>query len=187
MIRNYEGTMRLQGIGVVEGITAKNIKVGDVLVWNYGGTSTVVAFEFSKTGKTLKVTTEADGELYERKLSAERIVCVKELNSAEEVVEEVEAEEEVEIIEIKEIEALDLTNTNFNNMYHLKEMVSNWEELPEYIKDFIESSTSFYMFDYELIIYMGRKAVASASFYNKNKNKIVIDSIGAGQLFQWKR
>lgn len=96
MIRTCEGTTRLQGIGIVEGIKAKNIKVGDELVWNYGGTSKVVAIEFSKTGKTLIVTTEYNGELYERRMTAERIVVVKELNPVEEAEEIKEATEKAE-------------------------------------------------------------------------------------------
>lgn len=105
MIRNYEGTTRLQGIGIVEGIKAKNITVGDELVWNYGSTSKVVEIELSKTGKTLKVVTESinlngEAELFTRKMGAERIVVVKELNPAEEVKEEVKtAEQEIEELE----------------------------------------------------------------------------------------
>lgn len=99
MIRSYEGTIRLQGIGVVEGIKAKNIKIGDVLVWNFGGTSKVIAIEFSKTGKTLTITVEyanysGEIETAERRLNAERIVAVKDLNP-------VEVEETVEVEEVE--------------------------------------------------------------------------------------
>ena len=107
MKRNYEGTIRLQGIGVVEGIKAKNIKIGDELVWNFGGTSKVVAIEFSKTGKTLTITTEVDGVEYQRRLNAERIVAVKELNPAEEVeVSEKATTEEQEFEKLEELEEL---------------------------------------------------------------------------------
>lgn len=109
MKRNYEGTIRLQGIGVVEGIKAKNLKVGDVTVWNYGGTETVKEIRFSKTGKTLVAVVECNGKDYERKMTAERIVCVKELNPAEEVevaVEEVVAEESVEVEAVETAEEI---------------------------------------------------------------------------------
>lgn len=86
-MRNYEGTLRLQGLGVLEGIKAKNIKVGDVLVWNYGGTELVKEITFSKTGKTLVAVVECNGKDYERKMNAERIVVVEELNPVEEIKE----------------------------------------------------------------------------------------------------
>lgn len=108
MIRSYEGIIRLQGIGVVEGIKAKNIKIGDVLVWNFGGTSKVIAIEFSKTGKTLTITVEyvnysGEIETAERRLNAERIVAVKDLNPVE--VEETVEVEEVEAVETEEMKA----------------------------------------------------------------------------------
>lgn len=84
-MRNYEGTTRLQGLGIREGIKAKNLQVGDVLVWNFGGTSTVKEITFSKTGKTLVIVEEFKGQDYTRRLGAERIVVVKELNPVEEV------------------------------------------------------------------------------------------------------
>lgn len=102
-MRNYEGKTRLQGIGVVDGIKSKNLKVGDVLVWNFGGTSTVKEITFSKTGKTLVIVEEFKGQDYTRRLGAERIVVVKELNP----VEEVQAVEEVkEVKEVKEDKAV---------------------------------------------------------------------------------
>lgn len=97
MIRVYEGTTRLQKIGICEGIKAKNLKVGDVLVWNFGGTSIVKEITFSKTGKTLTIIEECNGKDYTRRLGAERIVVVKELNPAE-AVEEVEVDAVEEMI-----------------------------------------------------------------------------------------
>lgn len=94
-MRNYEGTTRLQGIGIREGIKAKNLQVGDVLVWNNGGTTIVKEITFSKTGKTLTIVEEYQGKEYNRRLGAETIVVVKELNPTEtkgEVKEEVKKE-----------------------------------------------------------------------------------------------
>ena len=75
-------TTRLQGIGVVEGIEAKDLKVGDVTLWNYGYTETITSITFSKTGKTLVAGieyTNSRGEVVqsERKMKANRIVAVK--------------------------------------------------------------------------------------------------------------
>lgn len=47
-------TIKLQGInGEKQGIPTKNLKVGDILVWNYGYKSEVVGIIPSKTGKTI--------------------------------------------------------------------------------------------------------------------------------------
>lgn len=102
-MRNYEGTTRLQGIGIVEGIKAKNLQVGDVLVWNNGGTSIVKEITFSKTGKTLTIIEECKGQDYTRRLGAERIVVVKELNPVEEVKAEETNEVEEIMVEAKEV------------------------------------------------------------------------------------
>jgi hypothetical protein len=45
--------MRLQGIGMVEGTEAGNLKVGDITRWNNGGLEKITSIELSKTGKTI--------------------------------------------------------------------------------------------------------------------------------------
>ena len=47
--------MRLQGIGLVEGTPAGELKVGDITRWNFGGIERITSVEFSKTGKTVVV------------------------------------------------------------------------------------------------------------------------------------
>lgn len=69
--------IQLQGIGKRAATEAKNIKVGDTLIWNFGSTSQVIGVEFSKTGKTLTITTIAGGKQYERRLGAERLVAIQ--------------------------------------------------------------------------------------------------------------
>lgn len=71
------GTTHLQGIGRVQAKPAREIKIGDVLVWNYGYTSRVLGIEPSKTGKTLVVKIEQNGRLYERKMKADRLVAYR--------------------------------------------------------------------------------------------------------------
>lgn len=72
-------TIQLQGIGKHPATEAKNIQIGNTLVWNFGATSTVKAIEFSKTGKTLTITTisGSDGKEYQRRLGAERLVAIR--------------------------------------------------------------------------------------------------------------
>ena len=76
-----ENTTYLQGYGHVEGIPAKNLKVGDTTVWNNGGLEKVLSIEFSKTGKTMVCDVEYEwlGEVFQtkRKLKSDRIVVVK--------------------------------------------------------------------------------------------------------------
>lgn len=111
MRREFEGTTRLQGVGVVNGIKAKNVKVGDRRVWNFGKSTEVIRVELTKTGKSVKITTlwfdsmsfydkdkkEWIGEWKEdtRTLKVDTIVVVEELNPVEEAIEEVVVEETV--------------------------------------------------------------------------------------------
>jgi|tagenome__1003787_1003787.scaffolds.fasta_scaffold20632670_2 hypothetical protein len=73
--------MRLQGIGLVEGTEAGKIQIGDILRWNFGGLSKVVAIEFTKTGKTIICEVEwmnSKGEIEtaERKMRTNRLVNI---------------------------------------------------------------------------------------------------------------
>lgn len=111
--RVYEGTLNLQGMGEVEGIKAKNLRVGDFRVWNGGSSSEIVRIEATASGKTLKVTTKwyneharvengqwvAEWQEDTRTVRAETIVAVKELNPAEEVVKTEEIQQETALNE----------------------------------------------------------------------------------------
>lgn len=80
------GTIKLQGItGQQAGTTVKNLKIGDVLVWNYGYTDEVVKLIPSKTGKTITAMLKShqDGQIRARKMGAERLVVVKEKQQEE--------------------------------------------------------------------------------------------------------
>lgn len=73
------GTVKLQGIaGQQAGTAVKNLKIGDVLVWNYGYTDEVVELIPSKTGKTITAMLKShqDGQIRSRKMGAERLVVV---------------------------------------------------------------------------------------------------------------
>lgn len=75
------GTVKLQGIpGYLKGTPVKAVKPGDVIMWNYGYTSTVISTEASKTGKTYTVTLRSDdsGNISPRKMGADRLVVIKE-------------------------------------------------------------------------------------------------------------
>nr|DAW12472.1 MAG TPA: hypothetical protein [Caudoviricetes sp.] len=81
-IRNTEGkamTVKLQGIyNKQEAKAVKELKTGDVIMWNYGYTSTVVDLIPSKTGKTITclLKSNQDGVVRERKMGAERMVAI---------------------------------------------------------------------------------------------------------------
>lgn len=73
-------TIKLQGIsGQQEGTATKNLKVGDVIVWNYGYKSEVVEIIPSKTGKTITFMLKSleSGNINPRKMGAERLVVVE--------------------------------------------------------------------------------------------------------------
>lgn len=72
-------TVKLQGIyNKQEAKAAKELKTGDVIMWNYGYTSTVVDLIPSKTGKTITclLKSNQDGVVRERKMGAERLVAI---------------------------------------------------------------------------------------------------------------
>lgn len=72
--------IKLQGIsGQQKGTATKNLKIGDVIVWNYGMKSEVVKIIPSKTGKTITFMLKScqDGEIRSRKIGAERLVVVE--------------------------------------------------------------------------------------------------------------
>lgn len=74
-------TVKLQGIyGAKEGTPTKNLKVGDVLIWNYGYKSEVVEILPSKTGKTITFMMKSleSGNISPRKMGADRLVVVEE-------------------------------------------------------------------------------------------------------------
>lgn len=73
-------TIKLQGInGQQEGTATKNLKIGDVIIWNFGMKSEVVEIIPSKTGKTITfmLKSHQDGEIRSRKMGAERLVVVE--------------------------------------------------------------------------------------------------------------
>ena len=79
-------TVKLQGIyGAQKGTPTKNLKVGDVIVWNYGYKSEVVEIIPSKTGKTITFMLKSleSGNINPRKMGAERLVVIDEKKQEE--------------------------------------------------------------------------------------------------------
>ena len=79
-------TVKLQGIyGQKEGTPTKNLKVGDVIIWNYGYKSEVVEIIPSKTGKTITFMLKSleSGEIHPRKMGSDRLVVVEEKQEEE--------------------------------------------------------------------------------------------------------
>lgn len=74
------GMVKLQGIrGQQHGIAVKAVKVGDVIIWNFGYKSEIVEIMPSKTGKTitLMLKSENDGKIRPRKMGANTLVVVE--------------------------------------------------------------------------------------------------------------
>jgi hypothetical protein len=75
-----ENTIKLQGIsGEKQGTKAINLKVGNVLIWNFGYKSEVVKLETSKTGRSIKIFEKSydDGIIRERKTTINRLFVVE--------------------------------------------------------------------------------------------------------------
>ena len=66
--------IHLQGIGKFQAKPANEIKTGDVLVWNYGSTSTVLSVEIK--GKSVYTTQQSDRSgTFERRFLGTRLVA----------------------------------------------------------------------------------------------------------------
>ncbi len=68
-------TIHLQGIGLVQAKPAAELKPGDVLMWNYGFTCTVLAV-LSETAKSIVIQTRCEGGIFQRRLMKNRLVAV---------------------------------------------------------------------------------------------------------------
>jgi hypothetical protein len=67
-------TIHLQGVGKFQAKPASEIKPGDVLVWNYGSTSTVLTVE--TRGKSVFTTQTAEKiGIFERRFLGTRLVA----------------------------------------------------------------------------------------------------------------
>lgn len=91
--RIIEGYINLQSHGEQKAITAKNLKVNDVMMWNFGETSKVKSIEFTKTGKSVKIVTEyvtKNGDIKEgdRTFRVDRLVAIHKFADTPEVKEE---------------------------------------------------------------------------------------------------
>lgn len=78
--------VKLQGIsGQQTGTPAKYLKVGDIIIWNYGYKSEVVELIPSKTGKTITFMLKSfeSGNVSARKMGAERLVVVEQKQEEE--------------------------------------------------------------------------------------------------------
>ena len=71
--------IHLQGIsGYVPAKKASDLRPGDVLMWNFGHTSTVTVVTPTATGKSVTVDfTDENGKLWRRTFRAQRLVAVK--------------------------------------------------------------------------------------------------------------
>ena len=72
--------IQLQHIGKRNAIPANELKVGDIMICNFGDTQTFTSLEKSKTGKTIKYTVLCHGKYYDGKTTATRLFAVERIN-----------------------------------------------------------------------------------------------------------
>lgn len=73
--------IHLQGIGEREAIPARDIEVGDEIIYNYGYKGIVRGKRFSGTRRTVCLDIEEAGYLYyDRRYGADRLVAVVRVN-----------------------------------------------------------------------------------------------------------
>lgn len=82
-IRAYDGKIQLQSVGQVDARKTSNLKVGDIIMYNFGSTAKITKIEPSKSGKTFNVTTKSSesGYIGERKYGADRLVGIAEVEA----------------------------------------------------------------------------------------------------------
>jgi len=68
-------TIKLQGIGSTTAKMAKELKIGDITVWNFGSTAKVLAI-VSETAKFITFKIEESTGVYTRRLKKNRLVGV---------------------------------------------------------------------------------------------------------------
>lgn len=74
-----EKTIKLQGLyGQQKAKPVKDLKIGDVIKWNYGYTSTVLELIPTKTGKQITCILKSDqsGEVRPRRMGVDRLVAI---------------------------------------------------------------------------------------------------------------
>ncbi len=132
-------TLKLQGIsGQQKGTATKDLKVGDVIIWNYGYKSEVVEIIPSKTGKTITFMLRSfeSGNINARKMGADRLVVIEEKQTKE-------PKNEVE-------KAISNRSTTYNGIYsdigHALDKFST-AELADYYINILgcESSLRYYL------------------------------------------
>lgn len=68
--------IHLQGIGMQPAITASEVAVGAVLLWNYGATSVVVEIT-KETAKSIVIKERCgNGKIYQRRMLKSRLVGI---------------------------------------------------------------------------------------------------------------
>lgn len=73
-------TIKLQGIyGEHKAIPTKELKIGSIIVWNFGYKSEVIKITPSKTGKTIDFLLKSleSGNIHNRKMGANRLVGIE--------------------------------------------------------------------------------------------------------------
>lgn len=79
-------TVKLQGIhGEQKGTQTKDLKIGDIIIWNFGYKSEVVEITPSKTGKTITFMLKSleSGNINTRKMGSDRLVVIEEKKQEE--------------------------------------------------------------------------------------------------------
>lgn len=72
--------IRLQSVGWRNAIPAKELKIGDVILYNFGEKGTIVNIGKSKTGKSIQYTVRSKSGDWDRKTSLDRLFAVARLN-----------------------------------------------------------------------------------------------------------
>lgn len=72
-------TIHLQGIGKVPAMSVENLKVGDVIIWNYGNKSRIISISPTEAKKMMNIELQSlqDGVLRNRRMLASTLVGIE--------------------------------------------------------------------------------------------------------------
>ena len=106
----------LQGLGSVPALEVKNLEIGDIVLWNYGGASKVTGFGAgTKCFRDVELEQIEDGLKYTRRLKKDRLVGVRMEIDAPQIAEETLREFMLDTFEQGDEFTFARAITNFHN------------------------------------------------------------------------
>lgn len=73
-LEDIPGRIHLQFYGNAPAVKAKDLRVGDTTVWNWGGEEEILSITPSKSGTSLHMEVKTNGKIYQRTCRSDRLI-----------------------------------------------------------------------------------------------------------------